>query len=354
MAERAGAGGAWMPERRHGARPLWIALGAASAIGAAVGALLVLAGLATPAEAGRGLDALTPVELGVALALAALSSFGVAALALRLRIVLPLRQLAAETRFAAEAGAERAIAPGGHPWLAPLPAAVSDLAGALSSGRRAHAAGIEAATRAAAEQRNRLETILRDLAEGVLVCTLDHRVVLYNQAALALLQSAGEVGLGRSIFNAVGREPVLHALERILHGAEAGAPSSDSCDVVCATADAARLLHGRIALTRGEGGAASGYVLTFADATREVEALAARDRAMRDLADGMRRPVANLAAAAETLGAFPDMPASQRGAFDAVVQRESDALVACLDRFDRSARGLGGGPWPLADVLSID
>lgn len=112
MAERAGEGGAWLPERRQGSRPLWIALGAASAIGAAVGALLVAAGAATPAEAGRGLEALTPVELGVALALAGLSFFGVAALVLRLRVALPLRQLAAETRFAAEAGAERAVEPG--------------------------------------------------------------------------------------------------------------------------------------------------------------------------------------------------------------------------------------------------
>ena len=354
MAERSGASAAWLPERRQGSRPLWIALGAASAIGAAAGALLVVAGNATPAEAGRGLEALTPVELGVALALGALSFFGVAALALRLRVALPLRQLAAETRFAAEAGAERAIEPGRHPWLAPLPAAVAELAGALASGRRAHAAAIDAATRGAAEQRNRLETILRDLAEGVLVCTLDHRVLLYNQAALGLLQAAGEVGLGRSIFNAVAREPVLHALERILHAGEPAAEAAEACAVVCATADASRLLHGRIALTRGEDGAATGYVLTLADATREVEALAARDHAMRELADGMRRPVANLAAAAETLGAFPGMPAEQRGAFDAVVQRESGALVACLERFDRSARGLRGGQWPLADVLSID
>ena len=354
MAERPGDGGAWQPERRQGSRPLWIALGAASAIGAAVGALLVVAGAATPAEAGRGLEALTPVELGVALAFAGLSFFGVAVLALRLRVALPLRQLAAETRFAAEAGADRAIEPGRHPWLAPLPAAVAELAGALASGRRAHAAAIDAATRGAAEQRNRLETILRDLAEGVLVCTLDHRVQLYNQAALGLLQSAGEVGLGRSIFNAVAREPVLHALERILHPGEPVAEAREACVVVCATADSSRLLHGRIALTRGEDGAATGYVLTLADATREVEALAARDHAMRELADGMRRPVANLAAAAETLGAFPGMPAEQRGAFDAVVERESGALVACLERFDRSARALRGGHWPLADVLSID
>jgi DNA polymerase-3 subunit epsilon len=176
-------------------------------------------------------------------------------------------------------------------------------------------------------------------------------VLLCNQAALGLLHAAGEIGLGRPLFNAVAREPVLHALERLLHGSGGGA---EVCPLVCATADAARLLSGRVALTRSEDGAATGYVLTLTDATREVAALAARDRAMRDLADGLRRPVANLGAAAETLGAFPDMPAAQRAAFDAVVQRESAALVACLDGFDRAARDLKGGYWPLADVLSLD
>ena len=351
MAEAAGEGGAWRPERRPQARRLWIALSVAASLGVASGAALLVAGNATTAEAGRGLDALTPVELGVALLGAALVAFGVSALVLRARIVLPLRQLAAETRFAAESGAGSALAPGGHPWLAPLPAAVAALASALAAGRRDHASAIEVATRCAAEQKNRLEIILRDLAEGVLICTLDHRVLLCNQAALGLLHGAGEIGLGRPLFNAVAREPVLHALERLFHGSGDGA---EVCPLVCATADASRLLSGRVALTRSEDGVATGYVLTLTDATRAVAALAARDRAMRDLADALRRPIANLGAAAEILGAFPDMPAAQRAAFDTVVQRESAALVACLDGFDRSARDLEGGHWPLADVLSVD
>jgi DNA polymerase-3 subunit epsilon len=348
------AGDAWRPERRESARPLWFALGAAALGGAAAGGLLVAAGMATPAAGGTGLAALTRVEIGVALLGAALAWFAIAAATLRLRIVLPLRRLAAETRFAAETAADHAVAPRGHPWLAPLPGAIAELATALAAGRRDHAAAIAEATRGAAEQRNRLETILRDLAEGVLICTLEHRVQLYNQAALGLLHAAGEVGLGRSLFNSVAREPVLHALERLLHGGEPGAEAAEVCPLVCATADSARLLFGRIALTRTADGAPTGYVLTLTDATREVAALAARDRMMRELADGLRRPIANLGAAAETLAAFPDMPAAQRAAFDAVVQRESAAMVACLQGFDRSARDLKGGHWPLADVLSID
>lgn len=350
----ADAGDAWRPARRHGARALWLALGAAALAGAAAGGALVSAGAATPAGSGRGLASLTPVEAGVALAGAVLVGFGLAAAVLRVRIVLPLRQLAAETRFAAEAAADRAVSPGAHPWLAPLPEAVAALASALAAGRRDHAAAIAAATRGAAEQRGRLETILRDLAEGVLICTLEHRVQLYNQAALGLLRDAGEVGLGRSLFNVVAREPVLHALERLLHDGDPPSEAAEFCPLVCATADASRLLFGRIALTRAEDGAPSGYVLTLTDATREVAALAARDRVMRELAEGLRRPLANLGAAAETLAAFPGMPPAQRAAFDVVVQRESAAMIACLDGFDRSARELKGGHWPLADVLSID
>ena len=77
-------GDAWRPARRHSARPLWLALGAAAATGAAAGAFLVVAGAATPAEAGRGLAALTPVEAGVAIAGAALACFAVAAAVVRL------------------------------------------------------------------------------------------------------------------------------------------------------------------------------------------------------------------------------------------------------------------------------
>ncbi len=345
---------AWRkPETPH-ARPLWIALAVAGLAGLAVLLTIVMLAVETAEADGRGLAALSWGELIAAGLSGFLVALLLAALVVRTRMVLPLRRLAAEARFVAEARSDHALSAHAHPWLAPLPAAISRLGAALAQERDRRAAEIAAATSRVEEQKQRLETILRDLSEGVLICTLDHRVLLYNHAALGLLHVAGELGLGRSLFNLIAREPVLHALERLLHAGPMPGEGSDACALVCATAEATRLLLGRLSLIRDESGRATGYVLTIADATREVAELEARDRLLRQLGDGLRRPIANLHAAAETLAAFPDMEAGRRGAFDGVVQRESAALVAGLEAFDRGARDLKFGHWPLADVMSLD
>src|SRR5262249_59952138 len=73
-----------------------------------------------------------------------------------------------------------------------------------------------------AEQRRWLEAILLDLTEGIVVCNLQHQVLLYNQAAADLLGGTQSFGLGRSLFPFLAREPVLHALERQMQRRESG------------------------------------------------------------------------------------------------------------------------------------
>ena len=348
---------AWRPTRRSRPSQVWWALGAAALLGKLVAVAVVLLALRrnVAREAPLGLEA---VELAVA-GLAGLAVAGlVAAWFVRARLLRPIAALAAETSFIAEARSGHVVSPAAHPWLRPLPQAIGALADALARERARRAEEIADATRDVAEQKARLEAILRDLSEGVLVCNLDHRVLLYNQTALALLHVAGDLGLGRSLFGLVTREPVLHALERLLHR-EPGpdgvaADPGDSCPLVCATADSSALLSGRIALVRDAEAKATGYVLTLADVTRELAELGARDKLLRESGEGLRQPVANLRAAAETLAAFPAMDAGQRRGFDEVIQRETAVISERLEALERSAAGLRAGHWPTADILSLD
>ena len=54
-----------------------------------------------------------------------------------------------------------------------------------------------------------------DLHEGVIVCTLNHRILLYNKRALELLRICGDIGLDRSLFRFLAQQPILHALSRL-------------------------------------------------------------------------------------------------------------------------------------------
>ena len=101
-------------------------------------------------------------------------------------------------------------------------------------------------------------------------------------------------------------------------------------------------------------GSMNGYVLTFTDIGRDVVELANRDSLLRQATEGMRPPVANLRAAAETLAAFPDMTGDERTAFEQVVFRESNTLSERLEGLAAAHHRLIARQWPLADIFSAD
>ena len=141
--------------------------------------------------------------------------------------------------------------------LGDLVPAAREAATALRGARNEVAAAIAQATRTADEQKGKLEVILRDLHEGVLICNLDHHILLYNQRALQILHLSGALGLGRPLFSVMNRQPFLHALEQLfnrLADDENGAERHDLTElVVCATVDGRYILEGRVRVEPTDG-----------------------------------------------------------------------------------------------------
>ena len=88
--------------------------------------------------------------------------------------------------------------PAGH-GLGSLPDAVSGLAAELSRARVDTSKAMHSARSYAERRSARLEAILGDLSEAVIVCTQQHRVVLYNDAASRLFAGAGSLAVGRML-----------------------------------------------------------------------------------------------------------------------------------------------------------
>ncbi len=268
-------------------------------------------------------------------------------------VLAPAALLAAEARFIAEARPDGQVRASRFAWLTPLPEAINTIASARLGAKREVEQSVAAATSRVEEQKGRLEAILRDLSEGVLVCSLDHRILLYNQAALAVLMMPEHLGLGRSLFNIVTREPVLHAIERLISG-KGDSPAEATAPLVCATVDARTMLRGRMSLIADQMLQPTGYVLTFRDATREMAELHRRDVLLRGATEGLRAPLANLRAAAETMAEYPNIEAAQRRAFEDVIRRESNELSHRLEALDRGYRNLSSSHWPMTDLYSAD
>jgi DNA polymerase-3 subunit epsilon len=293
---------------------------------------------------------------------------------LHLKLVRPMEELAREAQMLANAPQDRDIQLRPGHFLDRLPAAVSALQKRLSSARAETSQAVAAATRRADEQRTRLEAILLDLTEGVIVANFEHRILLYNEAAQRILELRDALGLGRPLFELLTEEPIQHVLEQLMREIDPSAQSDAAAGedgkaerhakeqssgqrtrhFVCATIDLGTLLDARMSLVRDAAGRASGYVLTFADVGPQLETLARRDAILREVMIDWRRPLANLTAAAEMMAGGAELSESERRSFEEIVFKEVESLNTRFREASKSYDVLAAGPWPMSDILSLD
>ena len=142
------------------------------------------------------------------------------------RYVTAPRQLAEDARI-------MLVANPGHRAPARGAAEIRALATAFNGFAVAHAAlkhDVEKQVRDANErigqERNRLAALMSELAQSVVMCNVEGRILLYNARAMQLLRkpldgaaAAGKahslIGLGRSIFAIFDRNLIIHSLESI-------------------------------------------------------------------------------------------------------------------------------------------
>ncbi|MFN0186196.1 MAG: exonuclease domain-containing protein [Aquabacterium sp.] len=218
-----------------------------------------------------------------------------------------------------------------------------------------------------AQETVRLAALMAELPQGVLVCSAQGEVLLYNgQASRLLAGGDAPLGLGRPVAQLLDGGAVAHALEQVRAQRRQGAAHPVAHVVVSRRgADArgghllrAQLVPLRGAATRAAGTEApddiDGYLLILQDITRQVEDATRRDRALLDLTEGSRSALASLRAAAEMLHARPDMEAALRQRFTQVIHDEAQGLSRRLE--ETLSRGVDplAGAWPREDMRVAD
>ncbi|MBL8486824.1 MAG: DNA polymerase III subunit epsilon [Rhodocyclaceae bacterium] len=248
-------------------------------------------------------------------------------------------------------------------------------------------AQIAAAKASVEEEKNRLAALMSELAQGVVVCNLDGRILLYNNRARLQFKALAQgptsasggalIGLGRSIFSILERGQITHALENIQQRLRKG--SSEPVANFITSTRAGQLLRAQMAPViaasadpaDGEGAEApaghgqdhghgivepkvTGYVLTIENITRSFERESQRDQAIHTLTDGSRPALANLRAAVEMLKDDPDMDPETRLRFVGVIEEEAARMSERLDRTMNEFADSLKTRWPLEDVLGMD
>ena len=253
----------------------------------------------------------------------------------------------------------------GPPELRELVRAINDLA----VQRDAYIDDVEAQVSKAKanveEEKNRLAALMSELAQAVVVCNLDGRILLYNNRARFMFESLAKgptsvssgalIGLGRSIHSILEVSQVDYARETIRIQLERGNRHAIANFVT--TTDNSQLIRVQIApVLRDQSGTqtASGYILLIENITRALEQEAKRDAALGELTEGSRASLGTLRAAIEMLADNPDMANEDRDRFIQVlsteVRRMSDRLDSTLKTVADSLRQ----NWPLDDMMAAD
>jgi DNA polymerase III subunit epsilon len=236
--------------------------------------------------------------------------------------------------------------------LGKLPERIHTLARHLHEARWEVAKALTSGARDVEGQKDRLEVVLREIREGVIVCDAHGRILLYNPAARTILRRES-LGLGRSIYELLNRPVIDHSLQ-VLHHRMALADDADGLEqgteFVCATIDDGTLLRCKMSLMPSSSPLRSAFVLTLEDITQRLEDAARGAHALHTAVDALRTPLSKLAAAAEGLAVAKE--GQHRHA--ATLLRETRELGRGLEHLAWQSRRSLYIPWTMADVSSAD
>ena len=216
------------------------------------------------------------------------------------------------------------------------------------------------------EEKNRLAALMSELAQAVVVCNLDGRILLYNNRARLQFKALSQgpttvaggalIGLGRSIFSILEKNQVEHSQEIIRQRLISG--KSALANFVTTTRGG-QLLRVQmvpvLAAAQEEGERQmTGYVLTVDNITRTLEEEARRDQALHSLTEGSRAALGSIRAAVANLIDYPEMDAELRERFVKVVDDEAARMSQRLDQTMHDFSDSMKTRWPLEDVLAMD
>ena len=259
------------------------------------------------------------------------------------------------------------VTPDGPPEVQQLAHAANDLAQQRDELMDDVDAQISRAKASVEEEKNRLAALMSELAQAVVVCNLDGRILLYNNRARLQFKALAQgptsvagggalIGLGRSIFSILEKNQVEHAQEVISQRLHSGKTAMSN---FITTSRGGQLLRVQMvpvlaaSVTEGEP-AMSGYVLTVENITRSMEQEARRDQALHSLTEGSRSALGSIRAAVTNMIDYPDMEAELRERFVRVVDDEAAKMSQRLDLTMAEFSDSMKTRWPLEDILGID
>ncbi len=185
------------------------------------------------------------------------------------------------------------------------------------------------------EERTRLAALMSELPHGVILCNTDGQVLLYNQQAQQIFPPSqqdegtahGILGLGRSIFSILDRNPIVHALEMLHKCHQSGRKQLVNNFMMtlhsglCLRVNMAPFFIG----VKGKQ-QISGFVLTLEDMTSQIESDTRRDMLIQSLTDDQQSALHEIRSAITIILNQPNLDAEQLHSYRKAIDHSSQRL----------------------------
>lgn len=284
--------------------------------------------------------------------------------------IIPLLRMAEQTRLITVANPGYRISTTGAHELTRLAEVINESADAFQRLQEEVESRIDAANLALRQERNRFAALLSELPHGVLVCNTEGQILLYNRKAQAYLeeaaptaedprQTAGNaIGLGRSVFGLLDREPIAHALEMMSHGLARGQarPALGLMTKLCGERFI-RVNMAPVTAADDEAGTLGGFVLTLEDITGEVAADSERDYQLQRVIDAIQHSLGEIHKQMALVCALPGIGTAacqqHRQGIDQITAALDKHLALARELYSRHRLAYGSRENVLAETLLL-
>ena len=273
------------------------------------------------------------------------------------RYIEPLRKLVEEVELIGTANPGYRLNLGEKGDISRLGTVINAAAERLEQAQATLDARIRDANGILEKERNSLAALIDQVSEGVLFCTNEGQILLYNRRAKDLLAgptgsaesdlNAG-VGLGRSIFPLIDRQILQEALDRAAQDAqELATPRATK---FLTRGRSGEILEARASRIREQKGSLAGFVLLLSDITVRAARDDQQDEVISALHEGLRLSLPALKAAAESLHALPTLDSESQHQLRSVIQQETMAIAKAYAESLQANQDLRDGHWRFTRV----
>ena len=220
----------------------------------------------------------------------------------------------------------------------------------------------------AEEEKNILAAFMSELPEGVLICNAECRILFYSKQVKYMLMGADNVipdsesgsdiasfgagesfiGLGRSIFNIIDKNLVVHALDEIADKLEHKEADISSNFVVVGKGN--KLLRAEAVPILSHLRKFTGFIIIFTDITQQTEADRIVNFMLQSLTKNIRSSLAGIRSSIEAIIEYPDMESAQLQKFREIIHHQCITLGCVLDNISSDYSSHFITQWPLVPI----